>query len=435
MRFDRPISECSKQLDLFVPPLRFSKETMLLWALYVPTQNTFGGRLFPWGSLQRWDLAAQTPKWRWRLGHALVLAALAPSQASSWEENAGVAQGRMEKGNVCRTKHAGNFLLGEAGIKTAKRFWITRASPNSECGQGRADFELLSAWAITSEICFPWNTQVQLEQWLESTFCKERFCFILKGCNTLKYFPMEMTLSFCWYTREPSHHSFHPSLALSNSAGGIHGATCKSRGDPSNHPIQGHGEPSKQPPWAQLMETPILVWKMEGKAYSGMCFGLRSCKTLGQGQQSRRKTILKCEISQNRSTGDLGMVFKALGFYLTGGGGLFASPPWVGWEQVPVDPRPGHQRSTGEKPKPLSVFHKGTEGKQVTTEKSEPCFVVVSDFSYLESSRNLHPLPSSIQTKILFLKSFISRRKLQSQVGCSITFSQFQNISFRSCIF
>lgn len=32
---------------------------------------------------------------------------------------------------------------------------------------------------------------------LESTFCKERFCFILKGCNTLKYFPMEMPFSFC----------------------------------------------------------------------------------------------------------------------------------------------------------------------------------------------------------------------------------------------
>lgn len=72
------------------------------------------------------------------------------------------------------------------------------------------------------------------------------------------------------------------------------------------------------------------------------------------------------------------MVFKALGFYLTGGRGFFSSPPWTGWEQVPVEPCPGHQRSTGEKPKPLSVFHKEVEGKQVTIEKSEPCFVVVS---------------------------------------------------------
>lgn len=174
---------------------------------------------------------------------------------------------------------------------------------------------------------------------------------------------------------------------------------------------------------------------MEGKTSSGMCFGLRSCKTLGEGQQSRRKTVLKCDVSQNRSAEDLGMVFKALGFYLRGGGGLFASPPWAGWEQVPVDPHPGHWRSTGEKPKSLSVSHKEVEGKQVTIEKSEPCFVVVSGFSYLESSRNLHPLPSPILTETLFLKSFISRRKLQSQVGCSVTLSQLQNISFRSCLF
>lgn len=272
--FDRPIFACPKQFRSLhspcPPPQRLSQERPLPHALYIPTQNTFAWCLFPWGSCQHWYLAARSPKLRWRLAIPccwqlwlhLRLQAEKMTQASprtGWKAVMSIIQNMLET------------LFGEAGIKTVRRFLVTtRSSPNSECVVGKGWF-----WAGISFshfkskcICFPWNRQVELEQWLELTVCKERFCFILKGWNTLKYFPMEMTFCFCWCTWESSHHSFHPPLAAPTSAGGTQGVAKHTSSTDCEwwRAIQPSCPGWRRAIQVVTMKTLFLVGKMEGQA-------------------------------------------------------------------------------------------------------------------------------------------------------------------------
>lgn len=57
------------------------------------------------------------------------------------------------------------------------------SSPASErvVGKGLFGASVSIRHFKSQSICFPWNRQVELEQWLELTVHKERFYFILKG--------------------------------------------------------------------------------------------------------------------------------------------------------------------------------------------------------------------------------------------------------------
>lgn len=226
----------------------------------IPTQNTFGGCLFPWGSLQQWDLAAQTPKLRWRLGHTLVLAALAPSRASFREENVGVAQGRMENCNVRRTKSAGNFLFGEAGIKTVRRF-LGSQEPLQTLSVGREELILSCYRHEPLQVKFVflgtgksnwnngWNRHLQ-----------GKILFHLERLQHLEIFSNGNDFIFF----SAGKHKSHP-IAVSillwpfplHQEGSM---------EPHARAVESHPTtPSRGSPWAQLIETPILMWEMEGK--------------------------------------------------------------------------------------------------------------------------------------------------------------------------
>lgn len=150
----------------------------------------------------------------------------------------------------------------------------------------------------SKSICFPWNVQVKLEQWLELIFCKERFCFILKVWNTLKYFPMEMTFCFCWCTSESPHHNFHPLLAAPTWAAGTRRAT-KHRHSVEQEgrirlPHLGDKEQSKLAPLAQLTKAPFLTGKTEAcRAFQQDPFHSvranceRSYETSREGEQTK----------------------------------------------------------------------------------------------------------------------------------------------------